>query len=210
MSWSMSQGVAAYLASCAGGVNVTNLRTRQTRVLASAQEPALSSAGILAVVDRPNTPSLFQEGVVRLVNPHTGAVLHTVARGELPTWSRDGRTLSFVQRRLLRTLHAKDGLGNQRDLRIFSSSIYRADATGTGLTRLLTEDAFGFGALNATPGGAIIFSRVDNDWAVWQHRKGNVIAPDQGKYAPKVQIQRLNVGGVLTTLALNAGQPMVG
>jgi Tol biopolymer transport system component len=128
----------------------------------------------------------------------------------LPTWSRDGRTLFFVQRRLLQTLHAKDGLGNQRDLRIFSSSIYRSDVSGAGLTRLLTEDAFGFGALNPTPDGVIIFSRVDNDWAVWQHRKGNVLAPDQGEYAPRVQIQRLNIGGALTRLAPNAGQPMVG
>jgi hypothetical protein len=115
-----------------------------------------------------------------------------------------------VQRTFVREFNGRDALGNPRGLRIYRSAIYRADAAGMSMVRLYSADAYGFGTLNLTPDGrSLIFSQVDNDWEIWRHRKGNVLAPDQGKYGPKVQIQRLDIGKGPVTLAHNAGLPVV-
>jgi hypothetical protein len=99
---------------------------------------------------------------------------------------------------------------NQRDLRVFTSAIGQAQADGTHVSGLFAADAFGLSALNLTRDGrSLVFSRVDNDWALWRHRTGNVLPPTQGPYAPTVRILRLDLGRGVSMLATNAGRPAV-
>jgi hypothetical protein len=210
MSWSMARSLAAYTASCAGGVNLTDLGTRRTRHFGSWKEPALSARGVLAVVNQHFSPAHPSAETIFLVSPSSGSVVRRVAEGELPLWSRSGTSLYFVQRRPGAVLHATDAFKNPRDLRIFTSAIEQAHADGTHVTRVFSADAFGFGALNLTSDGrSLIFSRVDNDWALWRHRHGNVLPATQGPYAPTVRILRLDLGRGTSTLATNAGNPAV-
>lgn len=210
MTWSMAQGVAAYTASCAGGVNLTDLRTLRTRNFRSWQEPALSTRGALAVAgasfspDRPSAPSIM------IVNPRSGGLVHGVAAGELPAWSPNGKFLYFVHRTPGPILQASDAYRNHRELHIIRSKVDRARADGTHITELYSTDAFGLGTLNVTRDGAsLIFSRVDNDWALWRHRQGNVLPATLGRYAPQVRILRLSIGRGESILAMNAGSPVV-
>jgi hypothetical protein len=99
---------------------------------------------------------------------------------------------------------------NQRDLRIFTSAVEQARGDGTHVSRIFAADAFGCSALNLTRDGrSLVFSRVDNDWALWRHRTGNVLPPTQGPYAPTVRILRLDLGRGTHTVAANAGRPAV-
>lgn len=141
MTWSLSQGTAAYTASCIGGVNLTDLRTLRTHNFRSWQEPALSQRGDLAVAGAffsPNHPSAQS---IMIVNPRSGRLVRSLAAGELPVWSPNGKFLYFVHRTPGPILQATDAYRNRRELRIFHSTIDRARADGTHISELYSTDA---------------------------------------------------------------------
>ena len=173
-------------------------------------EATISRAGRLAVLAQHCVRVCTQSIVV--VSLRSGAVVGTIPGGELPTWSADGQTLYFVKQVPGRTLYLKDSSGNNLGFQTQTSQIWRANGDGSHPLKLLAEDAFGFGTLNLTPdGSAIIFSRVDNDWGIWQHRlAGNRFTPAiETQYGPKVQIQRFDSGHLPVTIVANAGRPAV-
>ena len=94
----------------------------------------------------------------------------------------------------------------------YTTAIWRANADGSHLLRVTSQDAFGFGHLQMTPDGRfLIYSRVDNPWNLWQHRlAGNRYTNTLLQlYGPRVSIQRLAVGGQPVTIASGAGSPVV-
>jgi hypothetical protein len=150
---------------------------------------------------------------VVLVDPRTGAVRRNVARGELPTWSHDGRTLYFVQRTQQQNLGWQDAFGNTVGTTIFSTAIWQARSDGSGLSRLTTQDAYAFGPLSAmSDGKALIFALIDNSLNLWRHRQADNHIPDSvlAQYGPTTSVRRLDLATrSLVTLATNAGRPEV-
>jgi hypothetical protein len=212
IAWSLEQHLAAYQSGCGGGVNVTNTQTGATGSQRSWVDPALSSRGVLAVMQRSNGGRRTGPGNLLLVDPASGRVLHRPGIGELASWTRDGRTLYFVRRQVAHDLKAHDSAGNSIELTMYRSAIVQAWGNGSHQKTLLTADAYGFGPLNVLPGGAsLIFSRIDNAWALWNARRNGVL-PFNGvtRYPPAIQVERLDVGKGLVTLARNAGKPAVG
>jgi hypothetical protein len=212
MSWSVTQGIAAYTASCAGGMNITDLHTGRTQSHPHWIEPALSLRGTLAVA-APRSASPPRPAVV-LVNPHTGRILRVAGRGELPGWSPDGNSLYFIDRTQVRTLPARDTGGHPFPLPVFRSAVLRANADGGHAAPLFSTDAFALGPLNLVNSGqALIFSRVENDWNLWRHRSKNGTLPIgpgyTSPYFPRVDVMRWDRGGRLRVIESNAGRPVV-
>jgi hypothetical protein len=212
-NWRSAQHLAVYTPTlCVGSVDVTNTRTGQTGPLG--QHPAQWHEGVLA----PNAAvvaAMITEGQARtvvLAQPQPGALGSAVAPGELPAWSRDGRTLYFVQRTPGPVLHMRDSLGNEIDSQTYTTGVWQSRADGSGLRRIASFDAFGTGPLQLTPDGhSLVFARVDNSWALWRHRlAGDVVTPALlARYGPRVAVVRLGIGGTLRTLVADAGQPAV-
>ncbi len=229
MQWDPVRHLAIYSASCTGGLNFTNTETRHTRYQPASHrsspigpwsEAALSSTGQLAAtyaggsVTGLSAANAGGTGTSRLAlaNPRSGAILRTIGAGELPAWSPDGRTLFFVRRTPGRVLTTRDTLGNTVALQTYYSAIWQADSGGTHLRRLTLQNRFAFGPLNVAPGGhALIYSAIDNDWALWRHRQpgGRFSAALLQKYAPAIAVQRLDVGAAPTVVASNAGRPEI-
>jgi Tol biopolymer transport system component len=213
--WSTGRHLAIYSASCAGGLAMTNLRTGKTHLLGQNRqrwnEAALSRNGILAATIGTCTPSRCASRIT-LVNTASGAIIGNTGRGELPTWSPDGHTLYFVEQTPGKVLPLQDPLGNKLQLVTFVTSIWRANADGTHVLRLVSSDAYGFGPLNVTPDGAsLIYSSVENDWGLYNHRIAGNRYTDQilKQYGPKVQVMRFDSGRQPVAIAPNAGQPAV-
>ena len=211
LQWSTRQRLAIYTSACIGTVSVTNLQTGATQPFGSG-EVALSSTGQAAAVRYSDTAGVLVPEVV-LVDPRTGTIRRTVAPGELPSWSPDGRSLYFVQRTRQQQLGWQDELGNNLGTSIFSSAIWRAGGDGAHPTRLTTQDAYGFGPLSVTPDAkALIFSRIDNSWNLWQHRQAGNRIPTSflSRYGPTTSVQRLDLAThAVKTLASTAGHPEV-
>jgi hypothetical protein len=215
LQWSVSRHIAIYSASCAGGLQLADLRTGNSHALGQSarlpwNEAALSHAGILAATvtrcARQCTTS------ITLVNTASGALIRNIGPGELPSWSPDNRTLYFTRRAPGRTLHMIDGSGNRVGFQTFVSSIWRANADGTHVLRLLSENAFAFGPLNVTPDGrSLIYSRVDNDLNLYNHRLPGDRFTDQmvKLYGPTVNVERFDSGQRPVVIAPNAGRPAV-
>lgn len=216
LQWSLARHLAIYSAGCDGGLKLTDTRTGATRVLGTQRnswnEAAISRAGTLAVTggtcgSKTCTPNIL------LVNLTSGAIVRTIPGGELPSWSPDGRTLYFERRRPSRTrITMVDVTGNTVTFQPNITSLWSAHADGASEKQLLAEDAFGFGRPAVTGDGrSIIFSRVDNDWRLWNHRlTGNRFSPALiRQYGPSVSIQRFDSSGGLVTIATHAGLPSV-
>lgn len=200
--WSVSRSVVVYGTSPGPGLAMLNVHNGRLFVAHQASEAALSSLGVLA---------LRNAGNVVLVDTATGGVIRTVAPGELPAWSSDGRTLYFERRTPGTPLlfHAVTGALTS-SFPTYTSAIWRVRADGVGLVRLTSQDAFGFGPLRPLADGSVICSRVDNSRALWQHQPAGSAAypPAQlSRYSPGVQIQRLDASGTVITLVGHAGRP---
>jgi Tol biopolymer transport system component len=213
MQWSIGRHIAVYSASCVGGLNVTNTETGKTERLdphgQSWTEAALSPQGKLALMTVP--PGSGTRSVV-LTTPVAGAHWTIIAHGELPVWSRDGRTLYFEQRLVLKQLQLSDEQGSPFLGLQERTAIWRANADGSSATLLIGQDAFGFGPLNLTADGkAMIFSSVDNETGLLQHlpAKGQLTPALLQQFGPRVRIQRYDVGASITTLLVGAGMPAV-
>lgn len=145
-----------------------------------------------------------------LTDLRPGTPARIIGAGESPVWSPDGRYLFFQQRIPAQVLGTSD---NSWVHTAFRTSIMRARADGTGLTRLITIDAYTLGPLRPTTDGrSLIFSRIDNPWDLWRHRlpDGTVPYSMVGRYGPKVSIQRFNIARRnLTVLVRGAGRPGV-
>lgn len=217
LQWSLGGNLAVYSPSCAGGIAVTNLRTGRTRDFGIGTgytwtEGALAPSGRLAVSVRTNSPtSTTASSRIVLVNPYSGKVTVQVGTGEHPHWTAGGRTLVYVLRKPDRILHMTDRNGNHLDDTVYATSIWQADANGTHPRRLVTMDAYGTGVPTATADGrTLVFSRVDNDWKLWQHRGPRNVVSTVAANNPMVRIQRLDLpSGKLRTLQSNAGRPAV-
>jgi WD40-like Beta Propeller Repeat len=215
MQWSTSRHEAIYSASCAGGLYLTDTRTRSTRALGQQgsrwNEAAISHAGKLAAVAETCPNGICSRSMV-VVNLTSGAVVRNIPGAQLPRWSADGQTLYFVKRVPGRTLRLHDESGNTYGFQTETSEIWRANADGSHQLRLLSEDAYGFGPLSLTPDGhSIVFSRIDNDWGIFQHRlAGNrFTAAIVTKYGPKAAVQRFDSGHLPVFIANDAGSPAV-
>jgi Tol biopolymer transport system component len=213
--WSTSRHLAIYSASCAGGLAMIDLRTRQTHLLGQASHPwneaALSRNGILAATVGACAPTRCSTKIT-LVNTKSGAIVGNAGAGELPAWSLDGRTLYFTEQTPGKVLQLKDQLGNKVQLVTNITSIWRANANGTHLLRLVSADAYGFGPLSLTPDGtSLIYSSVDNDWNLYNHRLAGNRYTDAllKQYGPKVQVMRFDSGKRPVVIAPSAGQPAV-
>jgi len=212
MSWSVKQGLAAYTASCAGGVNVIDLRTGRTQSHPHWMEPALSARGTVAAVGLASSPPPTPAVIV--VDLRSGRTSHTVARGELPAWSPDGSSLYFVYRHTVRTLPARLPQNGPISLPVYRSAVMQARADGSHATSLFSADAYGFGPLNLVNGGQVLlFSRIENDWNLWRHRSQRGVLPIgpgyTSPYFPQVAVMRWDRGGGLRIIERNAGQPAV-
>jgi Tol biopolymer transport system component len=211
--WNTGRHLAIYSASCAGGLAMTDLRTGKSHFLGRPNqpwnEPALSRKGILAATVGTCVPGKCDTRIT-LVNTASGAIVGNTGRGELPTWSPDSRTLYFVDQTPGKALKLQDPSGNKLTFITNVTSIWRANADGTHVLRLAAADAYGFGPLNITPdGGSLIYSSVDNDWNLYNHRLTGNRYTDQilKQYGPKVQIMRFDSGKAPVAIAPNAGQP---
>lgn len=212
-TWRTAQHRAVFTpALCLGSVDVTDTRTGRTGPLG--QQPPAWHEGVLApngaTVAAMINPS--QERTIVLAAPRPGSLGRVVAPGELPAWSRDGRTLYFVRRTPGPLLSLRDSLGNAIASQTYTTAIWQARADGSGPRRIAAFDAFGTGPLHVTPDGrSLVFARVDNSWALWRHRlAGDVVTPAlQARYGPRVAVVRLSLDGTLRTLVADAGQPAV-
>jgi hypothetical protein len=212
-NWRTTQHLAVYTPTlCVGSVDVTDTRTGRTGPLG--QHPSAWHEGVLA----PNesvVAAMISAGQARTVVsalPTPGALGRAAAPGELPAWSRDGRTLYFVRRTPGPVLHMRDSLGNETDSQTYTTAVWQGRADGSGLRQIASFDAFGTGPLHLAPDGhSLVFARVDNSWALWRHRlAGNVVTPALlARYGPRVAVVRLGIGGTLRTLVADAGQPAV-
>lgn len=150
---------------------------------------------------------------VALFSPTTGRVLRTVGDGELPVFSRDGATLYFVRQAMQQTLNFQDSSGSAMPSQVNRSEIWRLGSGDAQPVMIFSEDAFGFGPPAMTPdGNAIIFSSVENDTTMWQHRLPGDRLDAQliASYGPQVSVQSLNLAtGTVQTLMQNAGRPAV-
>jgi dipeptidyl aminopeptidase/acylaminoacyl peptidase len=215
LQWSMARHLAVYSPSCAGGLYLTDIRTNSTRALGGPHqtwnEAAISRTGILAAIASACAPVRCAHSLI-LVSLTSGAIIRTLAGGELPLWSPDGKILYFVKRVPGKVLRMHDAAGNAVALQTEASQIWRANGNGSQPLRLLSEDAYGFGPLNLTPDGrAIIFSRVDNDWGIWQHRLAGTRFNQAiiSQFGPRVRIERFDSGRLPVTIAADAGRPAV-
>ena len=210
--WSTARHLAVYTNSlCAGAVDVTNTSTGATRQLG--RHPHLWHEAVVSVSG--TVAALIVSGrnrTVVLTDLRPGAPVRTIASGELPLWSRDGRVLYFVRRTPGSVLHMHDSFGNGTDSQTYTSAVWRCNANGSGLRRLATLDAFGLGPLQLTPDGrALVFARIDNSWALWRHRlAGDRITPALvARYGPRVAVVRLGLDGAVATLVADAHLPAV-
>ena len=212
MQWSLTAHRALYTASCAGGVNLTDTRTGATQKLASVDNTAtLSPSGVLAGMLGRNGAGTSQIAIGRL-----GSEAYDVAAtGELPLWSNDGKYVYFVQRTQGGVYPLTDALGNRNAFPIYTSAVWRLNADGSNPVRLLSESAFGFGPLQSSRDGHLLFfERIDNNTALWQHRlPGNRYTQAlAAQYPPAISVLRLDLSGptaTVTTVAMDAGQPAV-
>lgn len=213
MQWSIARHLAVYSASCASGLNVTDTNTGKTQQLdprgQTWTEAALSPQGKLALMTVPQAGGTRS---VALTTPVAGAHWAIVAHGELPIWSRDGKTIYFEHRTVVKQLPLTDQLGNQFLGLQERTGIWRANADGSSATLLIGQDAFGFGALNLTPDGkALIFSSVDNETGLLLHlpAKGRLTQALLQQFGPRVRLQRYDIGAAVATLLVGAGMPAV-
>jgi len=171
---------------------------------------AVSSGGAVAGTIQRCT-STGCSSYVALLDPATGRALRIIGRGELPAWSPDGKTLYFVRRTAQRTLMFHDSNNNTVPSQVYRSEIWRTNASGQQLTKVLTEPAYGFGPLAVTTDGqSVIFSRVDNASRLWQHRLAGNRFDDRlvKAYGPTVSVDGVNVtNGAVTEVVSNAGRP---
>jgi hypothetical protein len=209
LQWSMKQRLAL------GDGMLFDLRAGTARHLgrgpAQLSEPALSPSGALAATVR-TCGHVECDSRVVLVNPRTGTAARTVAPGEMPAWSPDGRFLYFVQRVPGRVLKMTDPNGNSVSIATYTTILWQADARGTYLQRLAIENAYGTGFLQVTPDGrSLVYSRVDNAWSLWQHRLSGGRFTDAmlQRYGPKVRIERLDLGRQPVTILAGVGLPAV-
>ncbi len=214
--WSIAGRRALYSATCAGGINVTNTYTGQTRRLATMTDEATANPADATLVagTRPAPRDTASQLVLsRLPSGGADTTVVTLGSGELPRWSRDGRTLYFVRRTPGAIYHLRDNYGNRLDLQTYTSAIWRAGSDGTGQRRLLAENAYTFGPLQLSPDGrALIYTRVANDDALWAHRlPGDRIDTTYlSAFQPALSVERLDlVTGAVGTLAAPAARPAV-
>lgn len=214
MQWSIGQHLAIYSQSCRGGLNLTDTRTGVNRPLglrpATWNEASLSTLGTLAVTTQDCNSIPNCDTRIVLINTHSGAIVRTVGRGELPSWSRDGSILYFVQRTKSKILRLMDSTGRVMEIPTYNSAVWRANASGLQPRKLVHVSAYGFGPITTTnQGRTILFSRVDNDTNLWRHRlrNGSFTPRLLALYGPTVRIERLDAAG-MTTLVAAAGQPV--
>lgn len=217
MQWSVRRHLAVYSTTCFGGLLATDTRTGQTRRLgsrnASWYDAALSPLGVLAVASGHGGFGIG--GHVLLANPRTGAVLKTLPAGESPIWSPDGQFLYFTHRTPGRTLPLRPvapAAWSNTPMQTFTSAIWETHADGSGLARFPPQDAYAFGPLHIANGGqTLVYSRVDNPWTLWRHRRADNRYTDSmlRLYGPRVQIQRVNPGDSPVTIVSGAGRPEV-
>lgn len=217
MQWSIHRHLAVYSTDCFGSLLSTDTRTRQTRRLGSRTtswyDAALSPSGVLAVSS--GGGEFGVGGHVLLANPRTGAVLRTLPAGESPVWSPDGRFLYFIHRTPGRTLPLQPtppAVWSDTPMQTFTSAIWMTRADGSGLGHLTSQDAYAFGPLHVANGGkTLIYSRVDNPWNLWRHRRSDnhYTAAMLRLYRPRVRIQRFDLGSSPVTLVADAGRPEV-
>jgi WD40-like Beta Propeller Repeat len=150
---------------------------------------------------------------VVLRDPSSGRSQQTIGQGEMPIWSPDGKFLYFVRRIAGKTLMLRDSANIPMSSQIYTSEIWRVDADGSHVTRILSEPAYGFGPLSVSSDGrTIFFSSVGTDSRLWQHRLSGNRFDERllKKYGPEVKLQRVDVGtGTVVTLVTNAGRPAV-
>jgi len=209
VQWRVATHLAVYTGSCGGGtVYVANTRSHVSRLLNLRwTEASLSPPGRLAVTQVSRGGSH-----VLLTYAYPGAPVRSVAPGELPLWSRDGKFLYFVNRTPGMVLSLRNPARQAVTSRTYTSAIFRANGDGGHLLRLVSDDAYGFGPLSLTPDNrSLVFSRVDNLWRLWNHRlpNGSYTDAQLRQYGPRVSIQRFISGQTALTLALNAGRPAV-
>lgn len=208
VQWRVATHLAVYTGSCGGAsVYVANTRSHVSRLLnTSWAEAALSPSGRLAVTQ------VSRGGSHLLTYAYPGAPVRSVALGESPLWSRDGKFLYFVNRTPGMILSLRNPARQAVTSRTYTSAIFRANGNGGHLLRLVSDDAYGFGPLSLTPDNrSLVFSRVDNLWRLWNHRlpNGSYTDAQLRQYGPHVSIQRFISGQTALTLALDAGRPAV-
>jgi hypothetical protein len=213
LQWSIKQHSA--LMWIGAGTSLIDTRTGVARHLGTARQQmgdaVLSRTGQLAAALQV-CGKAGCAGRIVLVDPVTLRATHDLGRGELPAWSADGQSLYFVRRTLTSVLRFKDASGNPTPSNVYRTSIWRAGADASGLTRLVDEDAYGFGFLNvSSDGGTLVFSRVDNATQLWQHRLTNDAFNSTllKRYGPQVTVQRYSGDGSPTTLFRDGGLPSV-
>ncbi len=209
VQWRVATHLAVYTGSCGGGtVYVANTRSHVSRLLNTRwAEAALSPSGRLAMTQVSRNGSH-----VLLTYAYPGAPVRSVAAGELPLWSRDGKFLYFVNRTPGMVLALRNPARQAVTSQTYTSAIFRANGDGGHLLRLVSDDAYGFGPLSLTPDNrSLVFSRVDNLWRLWNHRlpNGSYTDAQLRQYGPRVSIQRFISGQTALTLALDAGRPAV-
>ena len=164
LRWSLTSGMAYYSSPCSPGLQVVSVRNGATKVLGAGQEwhsPALSRAGVLAVIGQPGGPN--GAPAVELVRPATGAILASLGSGETPSWSADGKSLYYQVRTAQSTLAFGSGTTALTTTR-YLASIYRAPADGSGHSVVVRVDAYYLAGLSQIPGnGGVAFSAVGND-----------------------------------------------
>jgi len=231
LSWSIRRHLAAISPNCGSPALISDTLTGQVRPLFTDRwtEAALSPAGNLASTTICQTSSpppayfYFFEQCAWIADARTGARIADLGLGELPVWSPDGRFVYFERRAPLHLLPMQGPwLGQEGAVygpevsiteSVFASSIWRARADGSQPTRIATLDAYATGPLQVTADGhSLIFSTVDNAWALYRHLLpgGVFTAGLMAAYGPQVNIRRLDlVSGKVTLIVHDAGRPAV-
>jgi hypothetical protein len=217
MQWSVGAHTAIYSWECGNGLRLVDLQSGHvtqydTRKVAWA-EGTRSATGQIAAIRTSTVPgqkSYPTDVVIATPSSTSGKI---VAQGELPTWSPDGKYLYFEQRTPGKTLLLYKATDVLITSTAYTSAIWRADADGTHLTRLFSQDAYAFGPLRITSDGtALIFTRIDNATALAAYMRGvtNLTPQLEQRYGPFTAIERLDLGtGQATTIAARANRPAV-
>ena len=212
LRWSLTSGLAYYSSPCSPGLQVVSVRNGATTVLGAGQEwhsPALSRAGVLAVVGQPGGPN--GAPAVELVRPSTGAVLASLGSGETPSWSADGKSLYYQMRTAQSTIAFGSGTTAMTTTR-YLASIYRAPADGSGHSVVVRVDAYYLAGLSQVPGnGGVVFSAVGNDTERSTPLKMGESLDKAWREAnqPNVNVERVDASGRVTIVVPDAGLPAV-
>lgn len=207
--WSSQRHFLIYSKLCIHtGLTYLNLRAGLARTVGeSMTEAALS----------PNQQQLVGvEGRGLVLSHPNGTAKRAIALtagAELPTWAPNGRSIYFVLRRTVRTLHYHDQAGNLFEILVNHSAIKRVDLTSGRVSTIFQAPIHGFANLAFSPDGKwLYFTQVTNSDALYRHLIGQPHVTDAAlqRYGPKIAVMRIpSSGGTVQSVALDAGQVTV-